>query len=103
MDKILVVDDDRNILKLLRMRLEANGYQVFSAAQSQEALKIVENEAIDLALVDLKLDGENGIDLTKDLHQINPVIPVIILTAFGTVKTAVEAMKRCLQLFNQTL
>ena len=94
MDKILVVDDDRNILKLLKMRLEANGYQVFAAAQSQEALKIVENEAIDLALVDLKLDGENGIDLTKDLHQINPVIPVIILTAFGTVKTAVEAMRK---------
>ena len=94
MDKILVVDDDRNILKLLRMRLEANGYQVFAAAQSQEALEIVENEAIDLALVDLKLDGENGIDLTKDLHQINPVIPVIILTAFGTVKTAVEAMRK---------
>ena len=94
MDKILVVDDDETILKLLEMRLEAKGYQVFTASQSQEALKIVENEAIDLALVDPKLDGENGIDPTKDLHQINPVIPVIILTAFGTVKTAVEAMRK---------
>ena len=94
MDKIWVVDDDENILKLLEMRLEAKGYQVFTAPESQEALKIVETEAINLALVDLKLDGENGIDLMKDLHQINPILPIIILTAFGTVKTAVEAMRK---------
>jgi two-component system response regulator GlrR len=94
MDKILVVDDDETILKLLKMRLEAKGYEVFTAPQSQEALKIVETEAINLALVDLKLDEENGIDLMKNLHQINPILPIIILTAFGTVKTAVEAMSK---------
>jgi two-component system response regulator GlrR len=94
MDKILVVDDDETILKLLKMRLEATGYQVFTASQSQEALKIVETEAINLALVDLKLNGENGIDLMKNLHKINPILPIIILTAFGTVKTAVEAMSK---------
>jgi len=94
MDKILVVDDDETILKLLKMRLEAKGYQVFTAPQSQEALKIVETEAINLALVDLKLNGESGIDLMKNLHKINPILPIIILTAFGTVKTAVEAMSK---------
>jgi two-component system response regulator GlrR len=94
MDKILVVDDDETILKLLRMRLEAKGYEVFTASQPQEAVKIVEAEAINLALVDLKLNGESGIDLMKNLHQINPILPIIILTAFGTVKTAVEAMSK---------
>jgi two-component system response regulator GlrR len=94
MDKILVLDDDETILKLLKMRLEAKGYQVFTASQSQEALKVVETEAINLALVDLKLNGESGIDLMKNLHKINPILPIIILTAFGTVKTAVEAMSK---------
>jgi len=92
--RILVVDDDENILKLISMRLRAKDYKVFTAVQSGDALNTVRGEAIDLALVDLKLGTENGIDLMKDLHKINPIMPVIILTAFGTIKTAVEAMKK---------
>jgi two-component system response regulator GlrR len=94
MDKILVVDDDQNILKVLKMRLEAKGYQVLTESNAEDALKTAENEIFDLALVDLKLEGKSGIELMEDLQKVNPLMPIIILTAFGTVKTAVEAMKK---------
>ena len=94
MDKILVVDDEKNILEVIKMRLEANGYRIFTALQAETAVEIAKKEEIDLALVDLKLAGKNGIELMEELHQINPDIPIIILTAYGTIKSVVEAMKR---------
>ena len=94
MDKILVLDDDQNLLKVIKMRLEASGYQVTTAIQARTALEIAKKEGIDLALVDLKLAGKNGIEVMQELHQIDPEMPIIILTAYGTIKTAVEAMKR---------
>ena len=94
MDKILVLDDEKNLLKVIKMRLEANGYQVATALQAETAIEIAKNDEIDLALVDLKLAGKNGIEVMEELHQINPEMPIIILTAYGTIKSAVEAMKR---------
>jgi two-component system response regulator GlrR len=94
MEKILVVDDDPSILKVIRMRLEAQGYRVTTAADAQEAVKLVSNDIFDVALVDLKLNGKNGIELMEDLRQMNPEMPVIILTAYGTIKSAVDAMKK---------
>ena len=94
MDRILVLDDDQNLLKVIMMRLEANGYRVAAATGAATALEIAKEEGIDLALVDLKLAGENGIEVMEELHQIDPEMPIIILTAYGTIKSAVEAMKR---------
>ena len=94
MKKILLVDDDQSILKVIHMRLEAEGYKVASAMKAQKALSIAENDFFDLALVDLKLNGISGIELIGQLHNINPEMPVIILTAYGTIDTAVEAMKK---------
>ncbi len=94
MEKILVVDDDQNLLKVINMRLDAHGYRVSTAFKSEKAVKSARAEVFDLALVDLKLNGENGIDLMGELHQINPEMPVIILTAYGTINSAVEAMKK---------
>jgi two-component system response regulator GlrR len=94
MDKILVLDDDQNLLRVIKMRLEANEYQVATAIQAEEAVEIAKAEGIDLALVDLKLAGKNGIEVMEELHEINPEMPIIILTAYGTIKSAVEAMKR---------
>ena len=94
MHSILVVDDDQNILKVIKMRLEAKGYQVATAIQAEKAVKIARGEAFDLALVDLRLNGKDGIELMEDLHKINPEMPIIILTAYGTIKSAVEAMKK---------
>lgn len=94
MDRILVLDDDQNLLKVIMMRLEANGYQVATATKTETALRIAKEEGVDLALVDLKLAGENGIEVMEELHQIDPEMPIIILTAYGTIKSAVESMKR---------
>ncbi len=94
MDNILVVDDDLNILKLLKMRLEANGYRVVTATEGERAVEIAKEELFDLAIVDLKLTGKDGIEIMDELHKTNPELPVIILTAYGTIENAVEAMKR---------
>ncbi len=94
MDKILVVDDDLNILRVLKMRLEAEGYLVTTVAEAHEAIEIGKEEDFDLAIVDLKLTKQNGIELMEDLRQINSEMPVIILTAYGTIESAVEAMRK---------
>jgi len=93
-EKILVVDDDRNILKVIRMRLVSGGYYVTPVTGAEAALKLAEKEPFDLALIDLKLNGQDGIQLMENIHHINPHIPVIILTAHGTIKSAVHAMKK---------
>lgn len=93
-EKILVVDDDRNILNVIQMRLVSGGYNVTTTISAEEALKLAEKERIDLALIDLKLNGQDGIQLMENIHHINPNIPVIILTAYGTIHSAVDAMKK---------
>ena len=92
-EKILIVDDDKNMLEVLRLRVEGEAYKVTIASDEQDALSMARNEIFDLAILDLKLAGSSGIDLMRNLHGISPEIPVIILTAHGTIKTAVEAMK----------
>ena len=94
MDHILVVDDDHNLLNVIRMRLEVADFQVSSASDAAGAVETIRNQEIDLALVDLKLAGEDGIVLMEDLHRLQPDLPVIILTAHGSIGTAVEAMKK---------
>jgi len=94
MDRILVVDDDQNVLKVIKMRLESKDYRVATALKADKAIKMAGVDRFDLALVDLKLNGKDGIEVMKNLHQINPELPVIILTAFGTIKNAVDAMKQ---------
>jgi two-component system response regulator GlrR len=94
MGKILVVDDDNNILRVIKLRLEAEGYQVTTAGKAKVALELANDDVFDFALVDLKLNGTNGIQLMENLHQLNPEMPVIILTAYGTIESAVEAMRK---------
>jgi two-component system response regulator GlrR len=94
MNNILVVDDDRNILNVIQMRLEAESYRVFKALNSNQALTFLGDKDIDLALVDLRLKDEDGISLMEDIHRANPDLPIIILTAHGSINSAVEAMKR---------
>jgi two-component system response regulator GlrR len=93
MDKLLIVDDDLNILKVLKMRLESEGYLVEAASEMNAVRDLVEKNEYDLAVFDLKLSGGNGIDLMKSIRTIDPDLSVIILTAYGTIESAVEAMK----------
>lgn len=94
MERILIVDDDTGVLKVLTMRLESKGYGVTAVADIKQALSAADATPFDLALVDLKLARASGIDLMESLHEINPELPVIILTAYGTIVSAVEAMQR---------
>lgn len=92
--KILIVDDDRNLLELLGMILQSSDYEVTTANDGETALGIVKDEIFDLAVIDLKLPRTDGITLMHDIHQINPEMPVIILTAHSSVKSAVEAIRK---------
>ena len=91
---ILVVDDDPNLLELLRIRLESGNYRATTALREEDALKSAQEQVFDLAIVDLKLSQGDGIVLMQALHLINPQMPVIILTAHGSIETAVEAMRK---------
>lgn len=92
--KILVVDDDRNILQVIQMRLESGGFHVTKTTSAEKALKLAEQEPFDLAMIDLKLDDQDGIRLMQNIRHIIPDLPVIILTAYGTINSAVDAMKK---------
>jgi two-component system, NtrC family, response regulator GlrR len=92
--KILIVDDDRNLLELIQMRLESAGYWVRAASTEAEATEAAKGTDFDLAIVDLKLAHGDGIALMEDLHLIIPEMPVIILTAHGSIESAVEAVKK---------
>lgn len=92
--RILVVDDDKNLLNLLGIRLDASGYEVTLAGHEREAQKIVSTEVFDVAVVDLQLVNQDGISLMEEIHRNHPYLPVIILTAHGSIESAVDAMKR---------
>ncbi|MFZ5451043.1 MAG: sigma-54-dependent transcriptional regulator [Thermodesulfobacteriota bacterium] len=94
MDTILVVDDEINYLTVMEALLGEAGYEVLTSPNAPEALKIASGADIDLLLTDMKMPKMSGIDLLEKSHQLYPHLPVIIMTAFGTVEKAVEAMKK---------
>jgi DNA-binding NtrC family response regulator len=93
MEKILIIDDESFIRENVERILSEAGYQVCSAAQGSEALDLVGGGDIDLALLDLNLGTENGIDVLKSLKELDPQLLVIIITGYGSVESAVEALK----------
>ncbi len=92
--KILVVDDDPNIIELVKMRLESAGYEVTGVYNEENAIDRVKTEPVDLYLLDLMLENQDGISLMENIRAITPDVPTIILTAHGTIETAVEAMRK---------
>ena len=93
-EHILVVDDDEGLLHLLKMRLSAMGFAVTSCTTGKEALVEAKKTMFDLAITDLRLHGEDGLEVTEELLRLHPALPVIILTAHGSIPNAVEAMQR---------
>jgi len=89
---VLVVDDEEKIQKLLALNLR-NSYRVIVAGNVDEAVAYLEKEEVDLVLTDLKLPGEDGIAMLKKVKAFDSSIPVVLMTAYGTVENAVEAMK----------
>jgi len=92
--KLLVVDDDSNLLEVIKMRLESADYDVVTALKEDVALQAAQEQVFDLAIIDLQLADRDGISVMEDIHKINSEIPVIILTAYGTIESAVEAMQK---------
>ena len=91
---VLVVDDEKNIRSTLALALESAGCTVGLAATAESAVAHAEREAFDLALVDLKLAESSGLDLIPRLVAANPGLDIVVITAYATIDTAVEAMRR---------
>ena len=91
--KVLVVDDDPSLRRVLQVQLEHEGYEVAVTASGQQTLSVLQLRHFDLVITDLKLPGMSGLELLKHVRSQHPETVIIMLTAFGTVDTAVEAMK----------
>ncbi len=93
MHKILIVDDEAHQRELLQGSIAREGYSVKTASSGEEAVELVKTEGFDVAMVDLKMTGMDGISTLKQIKEVDPDTSVIIMTAYGTVETAVDAMK----------
>jgi len=93
LSKILIIDDDDQLRKSFDKLLTEEGYNVISAASGEAGLKMVQNEIPDLVILDMRLPGMNGLETFQAIHEIEPKLPVIIMTAYGTTETAIEATK----------
>jgi DNA-binding NtrC family response regulator len=93
MPSILIVEDEAKMRRLLELNLGDEGYTVHAASDAEAGLNILRQEKIDLVLTDLKLPGMNGLEFLLLVKRTNATIPVVVMTAYGTVETAVEAMK----------
>jgi len=94
MENILIVDDEKHYPMIISEVLAEEGYRAFTASSGMEALDILNNQFIDLVLSDVKMPGMSGIDLLEKIKALKPDLPVIIMTAFGSVEKAVEAMHK---------
>jgi DNA-binding NtrC family response regulator len=93
-DIILIIEDKESMLDMLKQTLEAEGYQVVTARDGAEGIRKLSDERIGLVLTDLKLPKKDGFEVLKAVKQDNPLLPVIVMTAFGTIETAVKAVKQ---------
>ena len=94
METVLIVDDEKNYPLILGAVLEEEGFETLAANSGHEALEILEHSDIDLVLTDMKMPSMDGIELLERIKEKNPDLPVIMMTAYGTVEKAVEAMQK---------
>jgi DNA-binding NtrC family response regulator len=93
MPTILIIEDEAKMRRLLELNLGEEGFKTLSAGDAETGLKLLASEPVHLVLTDLKLPGMSGLELLHAAKQQNPALPVVVMTAFGSVETAVEAMK----------
>lgn len=93
-DPILIVDDDKSIRYSLKRLLESSTHVVLEATSGEEALELLNKQRVALVLLDIQMKGMSGLETLNEIKKLDQHIPVIILTAFGTTETAIEATKR---------
>ena len=90
---VAVIDDEADLCELISLRLEHHGYRVSAEHDGVGACELLERDTVDLMLLDLRLENENGLDVLSEVKRRSSELPVIILTAHGTIEVAVEATK----------
>ena len=93
MPTVLIVEDEAKMRRLLELNLGEDGFGTLSAGDAESGLKVLRENTVDLVVTDLKLPGMNGLEFLQAIKRQNAALPVVVMTAFGTVETAVEAMK----------
>jgi DNA-binding NtrC family response regulator len=93
MPSILIVEDEAKMRRLLELNLGEDGFTILSAGDAETGLKLLRESPVDLVLTDLKLPGMNGLEFLQAIKNQNTTLPVVVMTAFGSVETAVDAMK----------
>lgn len=93
MTRILLVDDQRSLRRSLSLMLQSAGFETAEAASGAEALGMLENTDYDLVISDLRMEGMSGADLLREIRVTKPALPVIIITAYGSIESAVDAMR----------
>jgi|SRR5882724_12051056 len=93
MPVILIVEDEAKMRRLLELNLGEDGWTTASAGDAESGMKMFREDSFDMVLTDFKLPGMNGLEFLKGIRQINSEIPVVMMTAYGSVETAVEAMR----------
>jgi DNA-binding NtrC family response regulator len=93
MSSILIVEDEPKMRRLLEISLGEEGHVVHTAAEAETGLKCLRREAIDLVVTDLKLPGMNGLEFLQEAKRLDAGVPIVVMTAYGSVETAVDAMK----------
>ncbi|MCG6987442.1 MAG: sigma-54 dependent transcriptional regulator [Gemmatimonadetes bacterium] len=92
-ENVLVVDDEFRIRRIVEMALSDRGFRVSTAPSAEAAEEVLAKDAVDIVVTDLQLPGRSGLDLLSHVRRTQPDVPVILITAFGTVESAVEAIK----------
>jgi two-component system response regulator HydG len=93
MKRILIIDDENDLRFVLKRFLSKHGYEVLEASSGRKALEILRSNDVDLILCDFKLDDMDGAEVLKAIKEINAAVPVIIITGYSNIKTAVEVMR----------
>ena len=91
--KILLVDDEKDLIEMLSLRLQETGEKVKSAYSGQECLETLDKNNIDVVILDIRMPGMDGIETLKEIKKRFPLVEVIMLTGHGSTETAVEGMK----------
>lgn len=94
METILVVDDEKNYLVVLEALLGSEGYEIVTALDAKKAIGTAGEADLDLIITDMKMPGMTGMELLEKIKSLKPELPVIMMTAFGTIEMAVEAMRK---------